>query len=303
MRPVFLTLILLSFARPALSQGCNLPQTLTTGVTGFDIPGGVPGTPWNCGPGHNWIGFRWTAPWTGTFGIDTCGGSFADDTVLAVRTPCGSPTSIACNDDSCAFLSGLQFQAQAGVEYEIDIGTFWYDGTVNYGRLSIGPVGYAGTQFCFGDSSGTACPCSNFGTTGRGCGNNVESRGAHMTASGIASVGGDTIRLGATGMPNAAALFFQGASRVANGLGAVFGDGLSCVGGPIVRLGVVPVTGGNAYYPRTQDLPVSVRGFVSPGDVRHCQAWYRDPQPYCTGGDIQLHAGSHSDVDELNGSR
>lgn len=282
MKPVFLALVTVCLAQPASTQGCNLPQALTTGTTGVATQGGVPGLPCNFGNGHHFVGLRWTAPWSGPFAIDTCQGDFSEDTILAVRTPCGSPTAIACSDDFCAFLSSVVIQAVAGVEYEIDVGVFWYDQEIVHGQLSIGPTGVSGTGFCFGDGSGTACPCNNTGNSGRGCGNNVEPRGAHLTSSGVASVGSDTIRLGATGMPNAAALFFQGGTRVANGNGAAFGDGLSCVGGPIVRLGVVPVSGGSAYYPRPGNLPVSVRGMVSAGDVRHYQAWYRDAQSWCT---------------------
>lgn len=148
-------------------------------------------------------------------------------------------------------------------------------------RRATSRADHAGTEFSFGDGTATSCPCGNSGASGRGCGNAVEQRGAHLSVMGVASIGSDTIRRGATSMPNATALFFQGATRVANGNGAPFGNGLSCVGGPIVRLGVVPVVGNHANYPRAQDLPVSVRGMVSPGDVRHYQVWYREPQPWC----------------------
>ena len=97
--------------------------------------------------------------------------------------------------------------------------------------------------------------------------------------------------LAASGMPNGAALFFQGDTRVSGGAGAVFGDGLRCVTGQMVRLLVAPVGGPLARVPAVGGTPISVLGGVSAGDVRHYQAWYRDAAAYCTAATFNLTNG------------
>src|SRR4029079_17831326 len=102
-----------------------------------------------------------------------------------------------------------------------------------------------GTGFCFGDGSGTACPCGNNSAPGSkaGCLNSF-GQGAVLSASGAASVANDSVVLLASGMPaSTSALFFQGTSPQTGGAGAVFGDGLRCANGTVVRLKTKTVTG------------------------------------------------------------
>src|SRR5207344_3206479 len=99
------------------------------------------------------------------------------------------------------------------------------------------PCAPPGTPYCFGDGTATACPCGNAGTTGNGCASSVNASGANLAGSGTASIAADTFVLTGTGMPNGSALYFQGTARVAAGAGAVFGDGLRCAGGTVIRLG------------------------------------------------------------------
>ncbi|MBN8626948.1 MAG: hypothetical protein J0M17_15815, partial [Planctomycetes bacterium] len=90
-------------------------------------------------------------------------------------------------------------------------------------RPICGPV-VTGTPYCFGDGTGTACPCGNVGAAGNGCGNSLNANGANLAATGSAVVGGDSVVLTGTGMPNSSALYFQGTSQIS----VVFGDGLRC---------------------------------------------------------------------------
>jgi hypothetical protein len=151
-------------------------------------------------------------------------------------------------------------------------------GSVTYTQNS-GPVAY-----CAGDGSGTACPCGNSGATGNGCANSVNANGASLGASGTASIASDSLVLSGAGMPNGAALYFQGTVRVAGGAGAAFGDGLRCAGGTVIRLNA-PVTNmsGMSQYPGAGDPSISVRGMTAAGDVRDYQCWYRSADPmFCT---------------------
>jgi uncharacterized membrane protein len=139
-----------------------------------------------------------------------------------------------------------------------------------------------GTTFCSGDGTATACPCGNVGGAGRGCASSVEPTGARLVASGTASLTGDTVVLHGTGMPNSSALYFQGTSQQGGGLGAVFGDGLRCAGGSVVRLKTVTNASGASDYPTVTDPSVSVKGMIVAPGVRTYQVWYRNAAAFCT---------------------
>jgi hypothetical protein len=146
--------------------------------------------------------------------------------------------------------------------------------------------------FCLGDGTGTACPCGNSGASGHGCASSVSAAGAQLQGSGNASVSNDTLVLAGSGMPNSAALYFQGTAQIAGGLGVTFGDGLRCAGGTIVRLGAETNVAGASQYPSGNDQPISVRGQIPlAGSVRTYQAWYRNAASYCTPSTFNLTNG------------
>jgi hypothetical protein len=146
--------------------------------------------------------------------------------------------------------------------------------------------------FCFGDGSGTACPCGNAGAPGHGCATSFDPNGAMLSASGIASLSADTLVLSASELSATPALFFQGTQRVHAGAGAVFGDGLHCAGGTIIRLGAMPTAAGTSQFPGPTSPSVSMRGQVaSAGVVRMYQVWYRNAAAFCTSGTSNLTNG------------
>jgi hypothetical protein len=150
------------------------------------------------------------------------------------------------------------------------------------------------TGFCFGDGTGTACPCGNNSTPGAGAGClHSFGQGAVLSASGTASVASDSILLTAVGMPpSTSVLFFQGTIQQNGGAGAVFGDGLRCAGGTVVRLGSKTVTGGTASYPGIGNASVSVKGQIpAGGGTRQYQAWFRNQAPFCTAAVFNLSNG------------
>ncbi len=150
----------------------------------------------------------------------------------------------------------------------------------------------AATTFCAGDGTANACPCAP-GAQGHGCANSWPTGGAVLVARGDASMGHDTVFLDAFGTPpNATGLFFQGTAQAGAGNGAQFGDGLRCVAGSAIRLGVKTASGGASTYPGPSDLPVSVKGIVPPGGAtRYYQHWYRDVAFYCTPSGFNLTNG------------
>ncbi len=138
---------------------------------------------------------------------------------------------------------------------------------------------------CAGDGSGTACPCGNNGATGRGCENSFGTGGGRLDAVGVARLSNDTLLLSASSLPpSTTALFFQGTTIVGGGSGVVFGDGLRCCGGTVVRLGLhSTVNGACSVGAPAGDDPLSLSTGLTGEGARYYQAWYRNQASFCTG--------------------
>jgi hypothetical protein len=134
------------------------------------------------------------------------------------------------------------------------------------------------TAFCFGDGTltdhTTPCPCGNNGAAGNGCANSVNPAGANLTTSGSTST--DNVWLLGSGMPAAVScIYLQG-----TGLDdAIFGDGVRCAGGTLLRLRTKANVGGASSFPdSTETVTLSQRGGVTvgSGDTRYYQTYYRN---------------------------
>lgn len=143
--------------------------------------------------------------------------------------------------------------------------------------------GASGLAFCLGDGSGTACPCGNASSTieAAGCQNSLGVPGK-LVAAGTASLTNDTLVLSGSAMPNGGTLYFQGTDSMGGGAGVVFGDGLLCVGGTIVRLGIHINVAGASQFPALGDPSIASAGLVAAPGLRTYQAWYRDAVPFCS---------------------
>jgi hypothetical protein len=130
------------------------------------------------------------------------------------------------------------------------------------------------TSFCFGDGTGTNCPCANNGGAGEGCANGGGA-GATLLSTGSASVSIADFGLSASNLIGSQpGLYFQGNNAINAGLGISFGDGLRCAGGGVIRL-QVRFSDANGSSSTTADLVTT--GGVVPGDTKRYQIWYRDP--------------------------
>jgi hypothetical protein len=160
------------------------------------------------------------------------------------------------------------------------------------GRFFDGLEGGTASPFCFGDGTGTACPCGNSGGPGRGCANSVSSSGSGLTlSSGVVSSLADTAVLQANGVPGGAScLFFQGTGA---GVGAPFGDGLRCATGSVIRIAPKHANSlGIATYPEAGDPSLTLQGGVPPqGGLRTYQLWYRNSAVFCTSATFNLSNG------------
>jgi photosystem II stability/assembly factor-like uncharacterized protein len=212
----------------------------------------------------------------------------------------------ASNDD------GRVFRTTNGGSTWVEITTPFhddYDGYTGIAAVPGGEIWVAGphgvvshfgvsntptTSLCVGDGSGTACPCGNHGVSGRGCANSSIAGGALLVAGGVASATTalDTWRLEASSVPNGPGMYVQFGSLIAGSAGVAFGDGLLCGPGPIVRLGLVAAAQGSSTFPSgatpPSNLPISIGGANTAGDVRAYQLWYRDAAAFCTSATFNL---------------
>lgn len=157
-----------------------------------------------------------------------------------------------------------------------------------------GQGGFAKT-FCFGDGSIGVCPCSNFGSAGNGCANSVNPNGANLSFAGNPWIGNDSFVLLGSGMPNSAALYFQGTAPANYSAGVTFGDGLRCVGGNTVRLGTKLNIGGASQVPDSGDPTISSHTILpSTGTLLYYQAWYRNAAAFCSASTFNLTNGLYA---------
>ncbi|MFM7282795.1 MAG: hypothetical protein ACKO32_13560, partial [Planctomycetia bacterium] len=153
------------------------------------------------------------------------------------------------------------------------------------GRISLMANQIAATPFTLfcnpGTNGAVLCPCGNAPSApNRGCNNSSSTGGASINATGNPDA--DTVTLqGQLMRPNATAIFLQGTINLPSGV--VFGDGVRCVGGQIMRLAVKTTNGiGAASYPAIGEDSIRLRSNalgapIPSGSVRGYQIYYRDP--------------------------
>ncbi len=242
------------------------------------------------------VWYSYTATRTGLLALDTCGSSF--DTSITLYPFCGGQ-QIVCNDDApqgspCGFGgfdSYLTYPIRLGETVKIRVSGF----VGSQGAFVLTTRNDTGHAFCLGDNvSSTVCPCGNSVPVGTrtGCRNSA-GFGAKLEAAGFATTSNDTARLVVSGLPpGAPILFFQGDVKQSSGYGQSFGDGVRCVTGTIVRLGVKFAANGTAAYPESGDLPAHVVGGVpSSGGIVLYQGWYRNGSTFCLPATFNLTNG------------
>jgi Tol biopolymer transport system component len=129
-----------------------------------------------------------------------------------------------------------------------------------------------------------ACPCANPPSgPGRGCDNSAASGGAIISVYGGAYLSSDSLVFSTTGeKPTATSLLLQGTSLVASG--AIYGQGVRCVGGTLTRLFTKSAVAGSITAPDfgAGDPTISARSaakgdVIQPGQSRWYLVYYRDP--------------------------
>lgn len=130
-----------------------------------------------------------------------------------------------------------------------------------------------GIAFCFGDGSGTPCPCGNSGAPGEGCANSAGHGSKMYNSGGVSASLNDTVLVGIQLPPNKSGIFFTGFEQQNGGLGITFGDGLLCLKSKRRFPGQVSSAGGVVSFAG----PVGQsNGQISAGSTWYFQAWHRD---------------------------
>ncbi len=203
--------------------------------------------------------------------------------LVEVSTSTGAQLS---QTDLTPYLPG-SIGINGGLDFD-RFGQFLYVGGFNSNQIRVLRRDFDRT-ICDGTGASTACPCGNVGQPGKGCDNSFATGGARLDSLGLPSVAFDDLTFTCDGMPpTTTCLFFQG-TTTPESVPAVFGDGLRCVVGTVIRLGTKTTSGGAASYPGPSDPLVSVRGAIPVGGAtRFYQVWYRNVAAFCTPSGFNL---------------
>ncbi len=171
-------------------------------------------------------------------------------------------------------------------------GTGAWTGSVNFDMNTLtgnqfftvgggGPTG-PGTVYCNADGSGTNCPCANNNDGSAGVAGCAIASGANCIAAngGVALRGNgsnslaanDAVLVATGGQGNQPGLFFRADNAVNGGNGIIFGDGLRCAGGGLVRLQIAMADASGV-----TTSTVSLSSGLAAGDVKRFQFWCRIP--------------------------
>ena len=125
----------------------------------------------------------------------------------------------------------------------------------------VGVVGDAGLPLCFGDGSWGRCPVNNPGAPGHGCDNSLGTGGAVLMAKGMPSLAKDSMVLSVADLPSGTTALFLQARNLSNPA-YPFGDGLMCLGGPVLQLAMKRTIGGLSMFPESGDQSLSQAGKI-----------------------------------------
>ncbi len=240
--------------------------------------------------------FTWTPTSSGTATLSLCGTTVPTgaDTKVAIYDGAGCPSTaaIACNDDAgttaCAaggLNSIVTWPTVCGQTYTIQLGRYPLSTTAISGTFTISELGTPcptgpSTEKCGnGDVLRIPCPCAPNGTDPHaGCANSLNPAGASLSAAGTVAL--DNVVLSATGMTGGVAIFIREDGRTPGGV--VFGDGVKCGGGSLLRLRAVSFPSGITSVaqfpvpPETITLSARSGTFVGSGVAMQYAAYYRN---------------------------
>lgn len=276
-------------------QTCEDAEVILEGIHLVSLVGAAPSGSSDCSSGDPDRYFRYVATVDGTLNVGTCGTAtaavqgYSVDARISLHAACpASPlTGLDCSRSSVACAEGFRPQPFAstpvtqGQEILIRLSAR-ADGQLTPIRMEIELA--ESISVCFGDGSGSSCPCGNTGSLHRGCDHSFGSGGARLYATGDASLTADTLSIAVTDAPpTAPVLLLQGDAAGNGGAGTPFADGLLCVDGTIVRvMGAISTDGASIFGALGGHRLSTAGGVPPPGSTRWYQAYYRNARAFCT---------------------
>jgi hypothetical protein len=146
---------------------------------------------------------------------------------------------------------------------------------------------FADAPFCDGsDGSLAACPCANPGDPGSGCDISQGTGGVHLSVAEQTTAPVNRVTLSGSGFPVASSptvVVIRGDQREPSPV--VFGDGLRCIGVPLVRFAATVSSSGASSH-------VVGHGATAGSGAFHYQLWFRNtPATFCQPGAFNLSNG------------
>ena len=172
-------------------------------------------------------------------------------------------------------------------------GTGFTQLAVGSGRHSLALNVNTGEAFCFGDGSGTLCPCFSHGNIGEGCASTSGLGGAKLSALGSATFTNDSLGLHVSGIPGSKpGLCVKGSLQLGGGNGNPIGDGLLCTA-PQIRSQVIlsDVSGSLSMDNWKGQSFGTFPNATNVGAPTYYQWWYRDASNPCTGAGFNFSNG------------
>ena len=252
-----------------------LPPLATIDVLGLHMTVSAPATPVSL---------------AGAFTADVTIAATAGTLVVTPLVGTQTSTPLAGQTSAPTSQAGTIVYVGGSLQLEIPINStfnFVDPGTGTSGSITVSGtlhanVGAPMVSLCDPGQAGVlACPCANPPAgSARGCDNSAFTGGAQLSASGLPSLSADSLQFTTTGeKPTAGSVLLQGTTSIS---GAVFGQGVRCVGGTLKRLYLANAVGGSIHVPAPGSPSVSARSAalgdtIPSGGTRTYAVYYRDP--------------------------
>jgi hypothetical protein len=224
--------------------------------------------------------------------IDTYSNQYDQFSVVITRQTGGSITQQQCGGHTGPAVQipwherQIDISAYSGalvkIQFAFGTGDQLSNGYLGWLVDNVSIVAEPGTRVCPTGALTSGCPCvPSLQPVAGGCRNST-GQSATLFSAGTPSVLADSIQLVAKEMPpGTSGTCFQGTALFAPP--AVYGDGLLCVTGTLLRLGTQFAPTGDIDWPIPAIGSISVAGGVSPSGATHYyQVVYRDSPSFCT---------------------
>jgi len=247
------------------NDSCTNPTVVSDGTHNGTLVGATADGSASCGQstGSPDVWYSYTATCTGTLTVSTCGTHDTGgtdqgiDTVLSLHNGCLG-NGFACNDDDNSVLAcgGIDqgVLRDSAVQTSVTVGDQLLIRVSNFNNTATGP--FVLNIACAGSPGGPTPYCDPANA------NSVSATGAKLSSLG--GYGSTFAAFEIIDLPNQPGILYAGPNQIQ----IPFGCGERCVGGGLIRFGVVFAT---------SNVATTVVDMTSGPGLDNVQFWYRDP--------------------------